>query len=127
MQTRKCTLYVSSLPNFFQFPVEVQTYNYCNTEKMKTQLWKVLFVCTLLQVAESDREAAALLLPVKVQRGQTRDIISYINLNSSSMLPWDSLCRVTYLVSQRECVKNEKLFNGKSYTIQCKSLWLSYK
>ena len=51
-------------------------------------------------------------IPVKLHRRQKSDI--YTTLNSSSGEHCGSI-NTTYLVGQKECVKNEELFRGRLY------------
>ena len=71
-----------------------------------------VFVSTslLLQTACATETGAS--IPVKLHRRQKSDI--YTILNSSSGEHCGSI-NTTYLVSQKECVKNEELFRGRLY------------
>ena len=77
---------------------------------MKKLILIFVFVSTLLLLQTATETGVS--IPVKLHRRQKSDI--YTTLNSSSGEHCGSI-NTTYLVSQKECVKNGELFRGRLY------------
>lgn len=77
---------------------------------MKGLILISIIVSTSLLLKTTTEAGAS--IPVKLHRRQKSDI--YTTFNSSSGEHCGSI-NTTYLVSQKECVKNEELFRGRLY------------